>query len=38
MELGLSDGGDGKELVDTNLEVCIRQTKTYDPPKYASSV
>ena len=38
MEQSLADRGDGDELIDTKLGVCIRRTADYDLPKYASSV
>ena len=38
MEESLTDRGDGEELIDTKLGVCIRRTAEYGPPKDASSV
>ena len=38
MQQSFADRSDGEELMDTKLEVYIRQTADYGPPKYASNV
>ena len=37
MEQGLADIGDGEELIETEVVVCMRRTADYSPPIYGSS-
>ena len=38
MEQSLAERGDGDELIDTQLGVCIRRTADYSPTKHATAV